>query len=220
MCTDARPMHGPGLLSSGLYRRLRPARLAPGLGSAAGRGLCRHRAARGLVPRRGTLPPVGNRTLPRRLCRGIYHSPCVAPSRCAKASLRAAGMRSQAFAPATTQKPQMSVGRTLLRSILPAVHLADGMAQNVAPSRQWSVRRTVASGESPTVRGADLWRESAGARAHGGLRSTAERRIWSAGRASGSATAGQHGGGAARRAATPLRQSPAAPPWNSGRSAG
>ena len=97
MCTDERPMHRPGLLSSGLYRRLRPARLAPDLGSAAGRGLCRRRAARGLVPRRGTLPPVGNRTLPRRLWCGIYHSPCEVPPRRAarhgETSRRGAGRR-------------------------------------------------------------------------------------------------------------------------------
>ena len=40
---------------------------AAALGSAAAVEVVRG-AARGLVPRRGTLPPVGNRTLPRRLC--------------------------------------------------------------------------------------------------------------------------------------------------------
>ena len=62
------------LLPSGLYRRLRSARLAPRL------RICRvmddvRGAARGLVPRRGTLPPVGNCTLPRRLCPEMYHRP-------------------------------------------------------------------------------------------------------------------------------------------------
>ena len=55
------------LLPSGLYRRLRSARLAPRLRICSVVDDVRG-AARGLVPRRGTLPPVGNCTLPRRLC--------------------------------------------------------------------------------------------------------------------------------------------------------
>jgi hypothetical protein len=62
------------LLPSGLYRRLRSSGAgAPPSDLLTPAWPIARRAARGLVPQdRGTLPPVGNLTLPRRLCR-IYH---------------------------------------------------------------------------------------------------------------------------------------------------